>query len=381
MLHDLRVLDLTNYLPGPYATQILADFGAEVIKVESPLGDPVRHLPPQDLETGLSAAFRALNQGKQSVVIDLKREEGRELLLRLVETADVLMEGFRPGVLDRLGVGAEVCRARNPRLVFCSISGYGQGGPYRDKAGHDLNYLAYSGALSIGTDAEGLPTTPGIQSADVLGSFTALTGVLMALHERARTGEGRVVDASMFEAALSIQAMHFMNHWAGLAAKPRAMTLNGGLPCYGTYGTSDGRAVALGALEPKFWSAFCDVVGEEDWVARQFDPDLREEVAALFRTRTRDEWRLILESGECCLAPVLDYDEVLDDPHVQDRGLLERGRRPAPPFRFQPPAKRSLEHLATTPGADTRDVLERVLGLTQEEVGALRESGVVVAPE
>ncbi len=376
MLNDLLVLDLSQYLPGPYATQALADFGARVIKIEPLQGDAVRHLPPHDAD-GVSVTFRALNQGKESLALDLKSEAGRDLLLRLIDRADVLVEGFRPGVLERLGVGAEVCRKRNPRLIWCAISGYGQDGPYRDRVGHDANYMSYAGALGIGAGRDGVPTLPGLQAADTLASMSALSGILLALCERVTSGTGRLVDASMLDAAVSVQGFHFANHKAGQPAGPRAMALNGGIPCYDTYATLDGRAVALGALEPKFWAIFCDIVGKDEWVARGFDPGLRDEVGALFAERSLDEWRLILENSGCCLSPVLNYDEVLADPQVQHRGLIEETRA-APAVRFQPPLRRSDPGaFADRPGAHSRELLGELLDLGSAEIDALGEQGVI----
>lgn len=380
MLSDLVVLDLTQYLPGPYATQLLADFGARVIKVEAPRGDPTRHLPPHD-EAGISVGFAALNANKDCLAIDLKHPDGVALLLRLVERADVLIEGFRPGVLERLGAGAAVCRATNPRLIYCSLSGYGADGPYADRAGHDLTYQAYAGALGLGTDLAGLPVAPGVQSADMLGSLAALVGVLIALQARQRTGEGRVVDASMLDALVSVQGMHLLNHAAGARAAARAMPLNGGFPCYDVYATADGKAIALGALEPKFWERFCDVVARPDWLGQQFDPALRPEVAALFRTRARDEWRVILENADCCVAPVLEVDEVLSDPHIDARGLAAPGQRPAPPVRFDPPGRRAgPDRVGRAPGADGQAVLQDLLGLDAAAVEALAQAGVIALP-
>lgn len=377
MLDSLLVLDLSAYLPGPYLTQTLADFGARVVKVEPPGGDPARHVPPHD-EEGVSAAFRALNHGKRSLGLDLKQSAARDLLLRLVEQADVLVEGFRPGVLERLGVGSASCRERNPRLIWCSVSGYGQDGPAAATAGHDINYLASSGALSITTCREGHPAVPGLQVADALAALAGLSGVLLALCERERSGLGRMVDASMLDAAVSVQGLHFAAQALGASAAPRAMPLNGVFPCYDLYPTADGRAFALGALEPKFWARFCDVVGRPEWVARQFDPSLRDEVAGLFAERTRDEWRVVLETAGCCGSPVLDYSEVREDPQVRARGLLEEARA-APPVRFSPSLRRPAAAVPARVGADSRAVLSEFLNLDSASVDALVESGAVVA--
>ncbi|MBL4845626.1 MAG: CoA transferase [Planctomycetes bacterium] len=373
MLSDLLIVDLSTYLPGPYATSVLAGFGARVIKVEAPSGDPIRHVPPHDA-AGLSAAYRALNRGKESLALDLKQEAGRELLLRLVERADALLEGFRPGVMERLGVGPTECLAANPRLVYCRLSGYGQDGPYRDRAGHDLNYQAYSGSLGLGTSLEGHPTTPGVQSGDLLGGYAAALGILAALRGRTPLGGGRVVDVSILDALISAQGIHFAAHASGTQARPRGMPLNGGFPCYDVYETSCGGHFALAALEPKFWHTYCEIVARPEWEARGFDPSLRDEVAELFATRSREEWRIVLENSACCAAPVLSYDEVSEDDQVVARRLCEEGRV-ASPVRFDPPATPRAYAVASTPGADRSAVLSDLLGLDDDAQARLAEKG------
>lgn len=379
MLHDRLVLDLTRHLPGPYATQLLGDLGARVIKVEAPPGgDPTRAVPPYDA-SGVSAAFRALNQGKRSLGLDLKRPEARDLILRLCARADVVVEGFRPGVMARLGLDPQELMRAHPHLVVCSISGYGQDGPYRDRAGHDLNYQAYAGALWVSTDREGRAITPGLQLGDLSAALAASVGVLAALLERERTGRGRWVDAAMLDALVSLQALHLGPHLAGQPTLPGRLPLSGGLPSYGLYRCADGRHVALGALEPKFFQGFCAAVGRPEWAERQFDPGLEAELAALFATRPRDEWRFILEDADCCLAPALDYDEVRQDPQVQARGLLGADRV-APPVRFQPPlAPPAGRPFPTRVGEHTREVLRDELGLGAAEVEGLLAAGVAHA--
>jgi crotonobetainyl-CoA:carnitine CoA-transferase CaiB-like acyl-CoA transferase len=376
MLSDLLVVDLTRHLPGPYATQLLASHGARVIKVEQPpLGDPVRAMPPHDAQ-GVSAIYRALNRGKQSLALNLKHPQGQAALRRLLERADVLVEGFRPGVLARLGVDVEATRAANPRLVVCSISGYGQDGPYRDRPGHDLNYQAYAGALGLNVDRAGHVVVPGVQVGDVTAGLSAFSGVLLALLERARTGRGRAVDVSMLDAAVSVQAINLLPHLRGAPAVPGELPLSGGMPAYGVFRCADGGAVAMGILEPKFWATFCEIVDRADWVDRQFDPSLRDELDALFATRPRDAWRVILEDADCCLAPVLSYDEVVDDPQVKARELISPDRV-APPMRFDPPCSEEGLGPAAQAGAHTREVL-LAHGFVEAEVAELLEAGAAV---
>src|SRR5579862_2885570 len=276
-LDGLRVLDLTRLLPGGYASLLLADFGADVVKVEDTgIGDYIRwsapHYEGADV-TARSALFLALNRGKRSIRIDLKQERGKEVLLRLVRDADVLLESFRPGVLDRLGVGYDRLREENRALVYCAITGYGQEGPLRDRSGHDINYLALNGLLGLTGEADGPPVQPAGQIADIGGgALTAVIGILMALRERDRSGQGQLVDCSMFDGSLSWLALVAAELLAGGSVPRRGrLSLGGGIVCYRPYRCADGY-VTLGALEPKFWAEFCRGVGREDLLDHAFDP-------------------------------------------------------------------------------------------------------------
>src|SRR5690242_11482361 len=289
-LEGLTVLDLSRLLPGGFCSLMLADFGADVIKVEDTgMGDYVRWTPPfyeGGDESARGAAFLSLNRGKRSIRVDLKTDAGRDVLLRLARDADVLLESFRPGVMDRLGVGYEVLRAENPGLVYCAISGYGQDGPFRDRSGHDMNYLARVGLLGLTGSAEGPPVQAAGQIADLGGgALMAGFGILAALRERDRSGLGQFVDVSMADGALTWLAMVAARYLADGSAPARGgLELAGGLLCYRPYRCADGW-VALGALEPKFWAAWCRGVGREDLVERQFDPpgsDAHAEVASIF---------------------------------------------------------------------------------------------------
>jgi crotonobetainyl-CoA:carnitine CoA-transferase CaiB-like acyl-CoA transferase len=329
-LDGLRVLDLTRLLPGGFCSLLLADFGADVVKVEDTGGgDYVRWAPPhvEGAEPSASGAmFLALNRGKRSIRIDLKTEGGREALLALVRGADVLLESFRPGVMDRLGVGWERLRDANPRLVYCAITGYGQDGPNRDRAGHDLDYLALTGLLGLTGDAGGPPVQPAGQIADLGGgALLAAFGVMAALRERDRSGEGQMVDVAMADGALSWLAMVAARALAERRAPERgSLELGGGLLCYRPYRCADGW-VALGALEPKFWRAWCAGVGREDLLDVQFEPPgsaAHAEVEAVFAARTRDEWTAFADEHECCLEPVLGLDEALASPHVAAREMV-----------------------------------------------------------
>jgi alpha-methylacyl-CoA racemase len=395
-LEGLRVLDLTRLLPGGFCSMLLADFGADVIKVEDTgLGDYVRWAPPfyEGVEASAgSALFLSLNRGKRSIRIDLKSDPGKDVLLRLVRDADVLLESFRPGVLDRLGVGYERLKAENERLVYGAITGYGQDGPGRDRSGHDLNYLGLNGILGLSGEADGPPVSSSAQIADLGGgALMAVVGVLIALRERDRSGQGQLVDCSMFDGSLSLLAMLAGELLAGGPVPRRGgLRLAGGIVCYRPYRCADGY-VTLGALEPKFWAAFCRGVGREDLAEHAFDPpgsDTHHVLEAIFAERTREQWRAFAAEYDCCLEPVLDLDEALDSDLVAARDMVVD--------LDQPGAERPVRllglpfKLSRTPGdpgrapgpvlgEHTREVLAAA-GYSDAEVEALLESGAVAGP-
>lgn len=387
-LAGVRVLDLSRLLPGPYATLVLADLGAEVVKLEDPCGgDYLRHLAP--LGGAAPGAFLALNRNKRSLALDLKAAGGAAVLRRLVRSFDVLVESFRPGVLDRLGAGQAALRAENPRLVVCAVSGYGQDGPYRELAGHDINYCAIAGALAL----NGPPDAPlpfGVQPADVAGgAWVAVAGILAALHRRAATGEGGVVDVSMTDGVLGMLALPLGQAWArGAPLRRGEELLSGAAACYRTYRTRDGRFVALGALEPKFFARFCAAVGRPELAERQLEDGGRspvQELVALFASRTREEWARLGREQDLCLTPVLEGDEPRQDPQLRARGLFGEvdapggGRRvPALATPVRVDGGRVPFRPAPELGADTEDVLARA-GFTQGEIDELRRRAVVGA--
>lgn len=319
-LRGVRILDLSQYLPGPYLTRLLADLGAEVIKIESPRGDPARFMPP--LAGDQSATFSALNWGKRSVVIDLKTELGVELMHALVAKVDLLVESFRPGVLERLGLGWQEVKAINGRLIYCSISGYGQQGDLREVAGHDLNYLARSGALAMFGPRDGVPSVPGIQIADLCGgALTAAVGVLAALLERATTGQGRHLDISMTRGAAQFLLVEAARREAAPPEPRGAGVLTGGLPCYRVYRTKDDRFMALGALEPKFFTAFCERAGCAHLAAQGLalgDAAVKamQELEGIFATRDQNEWVELLAGCDCCCEPVRTLEEARADASI-----------------------------------------------------------------
>jgi alpha-methylacyl-CoA racemase len=395
-LAGLRVLDLTRLLPGGFCSLVLADFGADVIKVEDTgLGDYVRWAPPYyegAEKSAASALFLSLNRGKRSIRVDLKSPGGNEVLLRLVRDADVLLESFRPGVLDRLGVGYERLRTENPGLVYCAITGYGQDGPNRDRPGHDINYLGLNGILGLSGEANGPPVPAAAQIADLGGgALMAVAGIMIALQERARSGEGQLVDCSMFDGSLSFLAMLAGEMLAdGRAPRRGELRLAGGIICYRPYECADGY-VTLGALEPKFWAEFCRGVAREDLLDRAFDPPgsaAHRALSDIFAARTREQWRAFASEHECCLEPVLDLDEALDGDQVAARDMLIDLPQPGaerPVRLLGVPIK-----LSRTPGdpthapgpglgEHTRAVLAEA-GYTAEEIDALLEAGAVAGP-
>lgn len=332
-LAGIRVIDLTRLLPGPLATLRLAQWGAEVIKIEGPAeqgqDDPTRHMgrTRADIAAGEpSLSFRMLNDGKQLRTLDLRDAAGRDALLEAVLDADVLIEGFRPGVMDRLGLGWSVLHEVNPRLVMCAISGYGQTSAWSQRAGHDINYIAMAGVLEqIGTP-DGEIAVPNFQIGDLLGgSQAALSGVLAALVAAQRTGLGRFVDISMAHEVLC----HNVLATTKLAATGRVASagrdlLSGGAPCYGVYRTSDGRHLAVGALELKFWHQLCEAIGKPQWGSRHWSTGeapgsdaamaLKAELSAVFASAPLSHWSGVFESVDCCVTPVLRLDETRAHP-------------------------------------------------------------------
>jgi crotonobetainyl-CoA:carnitine CoA-transferase CaiB-like acyl-CoA transferase len=394
-LEGVKVLDLSRLLPGGFCSLLLADFGAEVLKIEDTgMGDYVRWAPPYHEgadDSAKGALFLALNRGKRSIRINLKEEGGREVLLRLAKTHDVLLESFRPGVLDKLGVGYERLRQENPGLVYCAITGYGLDGPNTARSGHDMNYLGLNGLLGLTGERGGPPIQAAGQIADVGGgALMAAFGILTALRERDRSGEGQLVDVSMFDGSLAWLALVAARYFAdGEVPKRGELELAGKFVCYRPYACKDGW-VTLGALEPKFWAAWCHGVERHDLVEKQFDEpgsETHAEVERIFLERTREEWREFASNHDCCLEPVLDLDEALDSELARAREMVVELEQPGavePVRQLGVPVK-----LSRTPGgpqgpgpplgADTDDVLAS-LGYSEEEIAALKESGAAEGP-
>lgn len=319
-LEGILVLDLTRYLPGPLVTRLLADLGARVLKVEEPTaGDPSRQAPP--LIDGTSSLSALLLAGHESIALDLKRDAARQVLLELVGEADVLVESFRPGVLAGWGCDPEELRRRHPRLVICSVTGWGQSGPHAHRAGHDLGYQAVAGSLAA---SSGMPA---IQAADLIGGWSGALAVSSALHRRGQDDDGCWIDQSLFDAAGHAALMAWSAEADGPKAVGESLPLTGALPCYNLYATRDGGQVAMAALEPKFWRAFCDAVERPDLLKRQIssDPEARRQVAELIASRTRDEWAQLFADHDIPAEPVLSPAEARVHPQTEARGWWREG--------------------------------------------------------
>ena len=375
-LHATRVLDLTRLLPGAVCTMLLHDLGAEIIKIEDPNGgDYARWMPP--VLDGQGVFFRSSNRGKKSVVIDLKAEAGQAVLHKLVEKSDVLVEGFRPGVTARLGADYDTLCDINPRLVYCSLSGWGQDGPYAQISGHDLNYSVRNGVLG----AEQEPKSPGSQVADVGGAYVAIMGILAALLKRHATGRGDYVDTALSEAAMPLA----MAAWVEANATPNDenfINLRGESACYNVYHSADGQPLALAAIEPKFWTNFCRAVNKPEWIElhniRDQQPTLITSVAALFNTKTAAEWTALLEEADCCFTSAISPADLPDDPQIQARNMVGVSEDGVPWMRSPIRLSGDLFELSDAPkyGEHTRAVLTEI-GYEDSVVDGLISAGVI----
>jgi crotonobetainyl-CoA:carnitine CoA-transferase CaiB-like acyl-CoA transferase len=375
MLTGVRILDLSRLLPGGYCTQLLADLGAEVIKVETPLvGDYARIAPP---EFGGDELFKSINRGKKSLAVNFRNSRGREVFLKLVETADVIFETFRPGLVQRWRIDYETLRALNPRVVYCSLTGYGQNGPYRDRAGHDINYVSVGGLLEFNGVSGGPPIPMGVQVADMGGAMAAAVAILSGLVGRGATGQGSYHDVGMMDVAASwampvIGALHF---GTGQAPQRGTGPLSGGLPCYNVYQAADGEYLSLGALEPPLWTTFCKTVDQEAWIGRQWEAAVIPEVAALFRTRSSRAWLDLFEGLEVCLEPLNDFEAMVQHPQVRERGLVLTG--PGGEIKgVKTPVGRGTAWQTPALGEHTDEILAAA-GFSQAELDALEEKRVI----
>ncbi len=391
-LSGVRVLDLSRLLPGPYATQILADFGAEIIKIEDVrTGDGFRSAQPQI--NGASLRFLALNRSKRCLAVDLKKPEGREIFLELSKDADVILEQFRPGVMARLGLGYDDIRRINPKIVYCSLSGFGQSGPLRDLAAHDPNYLALSGILSLIGARGGPPVLTGVQLADISGALMATIGILIALRRAEQQGAGELVDVSLFDSVLSTAvtaaSVFFKTGEAPLRGDERH---SGRYPMSDVYRTADDQYVTISAIEDHFWTNFCNAVGHPEWIARHYAEgpeaeELREDMRQLFKSRTRDGWVSFFEGKDVCVAPVLTLGEAIESGQARHRGgTLDHTHPLGGQTRVLANPIKMRSHIpdAGTPagrlGEHSRSILQEI-GFPSVRIEELIERGIIAAPQ
>jgi crotonobetainyl-CoA:carnitine CoA-transferase CaiB-like acyl-CoA transferase len=378
-LKGIRVIDLSRHAPGPYCTMLMADLGADVVVVEPPPGVG-RHVDQEMGVSERSKAFLPMGRNKRSIALDLKDEEGRETFLRLVEGADVVVEGFRPGVVGRLGIDYESVKRRNPQIVYCSISGYGQHGPHASLPGHDLNYISLTGVLGM----IGWPGQPPSIPLNVLADFAggglfAAFAILAALIARQRKGVGQYIDMAMSDGVMSLACLAASDYFStGTPPRPGQHYLNGAYPCYSVYATADDKWLSVACMEPWFWKNLCRVLDCQEYAEQQFNPEKFAEMFAVlrekFREKTRDEWFAALEEQEICATPVYGLDEALKDSHHRARGMIAELEHPeygkisqigvAPKFSATPGRVCTP---APKPGEHTEEVL-REAGFTAEEI-------------
>jgi crotonobetainyl-CoA:carnitine CoA-transferase CaiB-like acyl-CoA transferase len=387
-LKGILVLDFTRLLPGPFATQLLCNLGADVIKIEDPeVGDYMRTVPPT--LQGISYAYLMVNRGKRSLAVDLKRKEGREILYQLVPQADVVMEQFRPGVMEKLGVGHKTLSKLNPRLIYCSFSGYGHTGPAKDLPGHDITFEAHAGILGVTGGKDGRPVIPGVPMADLASGYNAALSVLVALRTRDQTGRGEFIDVSIFDTAVSLMVLNLARYLAtGEEPVAGETLLTGTFPFYNLYETADGGWMAVAAVEPKFWERLCEVVGARELAEFQFASE-REKTGvvralrARFKMKTQAEWDAIFAKESLPIIGVRHVSDVVKDPQVGARNLLPVVDVPGL-WKMQViahPAKHSVSEArvparAPAKGEDTDPIL-RSLGYSAKRIEALAKKGVV----
>ena len=334
-LQGIRILDLTRLLPGPLGTMLMADMGADVIKIEDPNApDYVRMFPP--FVGGESVNYLAYNRSKRSMLLDYKSEEGRKIFFELLKTADVVVEQFRPQFLDKLGIGYEAAKAVNPKIIYVSVTGYGQTGPYAHLAGHDLNYISYAGILGITGNPDEAPMIPGVQLADIAGgSYMSVIATLAALHARTQTGVGQHVDVSMTDAVMPLLSVSYASYSATLQAQIRGtLPLSGGMPNYGVYVCQDKKYIALGTLEPKFWSKFCDLTNKSDWkmfMVPQNTEQLqsfKNLIGGLFLEKNQSEWVQFGFKNDLLISPIYGLEDLENDPHLLERQMIIETEHP-----------------------------------------------------
>lgn len=390
LLGGLQVLDLTRLLPGPLCTMMMGDYGAAVLKVEDIYtGDFTRAVG--DSTSGEGSLFWQLNRNKKSLALNLKKEDGKQILRQLAAKSDLLVESFRPGVMERLGLGYEELSANNPALVFASISGYGREGSYRERAGHDLNYTALTGLLDLSAAPGEAPVMPAVQIADIgAGSLTALAGIFMALYAREQSGRGSHVDVSMTRGLLPWLVYAAALPESGLLPRRGCGHLTGAYCCYNIYETADGKYMSLGALEPAFWQNYCRAVQRPEWIDQQFDQSAQKELSAkmkaLFMEKTQAEWIGLFARHDACCEPVLDLAAAANHPLAQEQDFWIEVARPESPSQKQPGFPLLFSHASGKVrlpppqlGEHTREVLTS-LGYSRDEIKTMSEKAVVLLP-
>jgi crotonobetainyl-CoA:carnitine CoA-transferase CaiB-like acyl-CoA transferase len=387
-LHGIRVLDLTRLLPGPVATLHLADLGADIIKIEDTgAGDYARVMG--HVRDGMTDMFRMVNRNKRALALNLKHPRGRDIFLELARGADVIVEGFRPGVVNRLGIDYAAAAAINPRIVYCAISGYGQTGPYRERAGHDINYIGYAGVGDQIGAAGGPPVLANFQIADLLGgSLTPVMGILAAVIDAKTSGLGRYVDVAMTDAVLAHAVISLTGVTTNGAASGRGSDrLSGGLPCYNVYRTQDDRYLAVGALEKKFWETLCDTVQRPDLktshiVFGEEAQAAKDALATIFATKPQQEWAKIFADADCCVSPILPMQEAIANEQLRARGMIVNASTATGSVtQFAPPLQMSefefaVERQAPRQGEHSDEIL-REAGYSSEDIAQFRSAGVI----
>jgi crotonobetainyl-CoA:carnitine CoA-transferase CaiB-like acyl-CoA transferase len=389
-LEGIKILDLSRYLPGPFCTQMLADFGAEVIKIEDPKGgDLMRHVPP--LMEGVSAGYYSVNRNKKSITLDLKKEEGKAIFRKLVASSDIVVDQFRPGVMDKMGLGYEQLREINEGIIYCAITGYGLDGPLRDAAGHDLNYLSLAGVTGLNGTYKGMPAICGMQIADIAGgTLYATIAILLALASREKTGQGQLCDIAMMDGSISMLALT-LGQWSGWGKLPEMGDdlLGGGYAFYQIYKTKDDKFVSLGALEDKFWAGFCNKLGKPNYIKQQFAKSLQREMIAdiqmVMQEKTRDEWVEFFADSDICFTPILTLEEMCDHPQVQAREMILKLTNIKGSGKDVPLTGVPIK-LSGTPGVaklsfpklgEHTDAVLLEAGYTTEEIGEFKRLGAV----
>ncbi len=391
-LDGIRILDLSRLLPGPYASHILASFGAQVIKIEKPgEGDYMRDYLPK--AQGVNAAFLTINRGKKSLAIDLKHEAGKEAFIALAKESDIVLDGFRPGTMDRLGLGYEQLKEINPKLIYAALTGYGQTGPYAQLAGHDLNYVAYAGMLDLLGESDGMPAVPGIQIADVAaGALPTVIGILLALQQRSKTNEGQSIDISMFDSVLGLMPVQIANYTATKRRPKRGHErLFGRYACYSIYPVRNSRYLAVAALEPKFWRALCEAIEREDLIEDQYvegdaQQILKAELTRTFQKKEVSDWMEIFAEADVCVTEVREISRAVQDDTVAERRMVTpvRGADGGVyeqlgvfPKLSETPGYVTGE--APARGNNSREILKS-LGYTEERINELLEGNVIEEP-